>query len=158
MKKIYLTLITISIILQSCASRKVDKTIIETETKTEQVVEQKDSITKEVFEELKYDIETCEYELEPIDTTKEIIFNGVKIKNARVKVKKTKDNSLYSKNEKASKTSLKQSKTATLNKSKVLDKKVDKKSSSTYWWIILILLALVLIAYRKQLRLIFTGV
>jgi len=158
MKKIYLILIILSIILQSCGARKVDKTIIENETKVEQVVEQKDSITKEVFEELKYDVESCEYELEPIDTTKEIVFNGVKIKNARVKIKKTKDNSLYSKKEIASKTSLKQSKTAVSDKNKVFVKNTEKKSSEFYWWIILVLLILVLIAYRKQIRLIFTGI
>jgi hypothetical protein len=133
----HLILLLLSISLFSCASRKVTVNKTQIETKIDSVaVEKKDSVsvTQNAIS-IKEDID--EVEIVPIDATKPIIIGDKKYYNAIVRLKKTRrqvvDTSkiivsqLYEK-----KISVKKD-----LKSKVFDKKVEKKAN---YWVLLWLL------------------
>lgn len=145
-------LILLSTLFFACGARKVNKEDKIEEKATVEVVTQKDSVNEVVKTEIKFDIGTQEIEIVPIDSTKEFVVEGKKYFNARIKIKKKKDNTIYSKDNKVSKTSLKQAKTVTKETKKDKVKTVDKKEAKTFWfwlsfWIILLLLIIWL--YQK---------
>ena len=145
-------LILLSTLFFACGARKVNKEDKIEEKATVEVVTQKDSVNEVTKTEIKFDIGTQEVEIVPIDSTKEFIVEGKKYFNARIKIKKKKDNTIYSKDSKVSKTSHKQSKTVTKETKKDKVKTVDKKEAKTFWfwlsfWIILLLLIIWL--YQK---------
>jgi preprotein translocase subunit SecF len=147
-----LILILASTLLIACGARKVNKVDKVEEKVTVEVVTQKDSTNEVVKTEIKFDIDTHEIEIIPIDSTKEFVVEGKKYFNARIKIKKKKDNTTYSKDSIVSKTSQKQSKTVTKETKKEKVKTVDKKEAKTFWfwlsfWIILLLLIIWL--YQK---------
>ena len=147
-----LILILASTLLIACGARKVNKVDKVEEKVTVEVVTQKDSTNEVVKTEIKFDIDTHEIEIIPIDSTKEFVVEGKKYFNARIKIKKKKDNTIYSKDSIVSKTSQKQSKTVTKETKKEKVKVVDKKEAKTFWfwlslWIILLLLIIWL--YQK---------
>jgi preprotein translocase subunit SecF len=148
----HLILILASTLLIACGARKVNKVDKVEEKVTVEVVTQKDSTNEVVKTEIKFDIDTHEIEIIPIDSTKEFVVEGKKYFNARIKIKKKKDNTIYSKDSIVSKTSQKQSKTVTKETKKEKVKTVDKKEAKTFWfwlsfWIILLLLIIWL--YQK---------
>lgn len=145
-------LILLSTLFFACGARKVNKEDKIEEKTTVEVVAQKDSVNEVTKTEIKFDIGTQEVEIVPIDSTKEFIVEGKKYFNARIKIKKKKDNTIYSRDNKVSKTSLKQAKTVTKETKKDKVKTVDKKEAKTFWfwlsfWIILLLLIIWL--YQK---------
>lgn len=145
-------LILLSTLFFACGARKVNKEDKIEEKATVEVVTQKDSISEAAKTEIKFDIDTHEIEIIPIDSTKEFVVEGKKYFNARIKIKKKKDNTIYSKDSIVSKTSQKQSKTVTKETKKEKVKTVDKKEAKTFWfwlsfWIILLLLIIWL--YQK---------
>lgn len=145
-------LILLSTLFFACGARKVNKEDKIEEKATVEVVTQKDSVNEVAKTEIKFDIDTHEIEIIPIDSTKEFIVEGKKYFNARIKIKKKKDNTIYSKDSIVSKTSQKQSKTVTKETKKEKVKTVDKKEAKTFWfwlsfWIILLLLIIWL--YQK---------
>lgn len=145
-------LILLSTLFFACGARKVNKEDKIEEKATVEVVTQKDSVNEVAKTEIKFDIDTHEIEIIPIDSTKEFIVEGKKYFNARIKIKKKKDNTIYSKDSIVSKTSQKQSKTVTKETKKDKVKTVDKKEAKTFWfwlsfWIILLLLIIWL--YQK---------
>lgn len=145
-------LIVLSTLFFACGARKVNKEDKIEEKATVEVVTQKDSVSEVVKTEVKFDIDTHEIEIIPIDSTKEFVVEGKKYFNARIKIKKKKDNTIYSKDSIVSKTSQKQSKTVTKETKKEKVKTVDKKEAKTFWfwlsfWIILLLLIIWL--YQK---------
>ena len=145
-------LILLSTLFFACGARKVNKEDKIEEKATVEVVTQKDSVNEVVKTEIKFDIGTQEIEIVPIDSTKEFVVEGKKYFNARIKIKKKKDNTIYSKDNKVSKTSLKQAKTVTKETKKDKVKTVEKKEAKTFWfwlsfWIILLLLIIWL--YQK---------
>ena len=147
-----LILILASTLLIACGARKVNKEDKIEEKATVEVVTQKDSVSEVAKTEIKFDIDTHEIEIIPIDSTKEFVVEGKKYFNARIKIKKKKDNTIYSKDSIVSKTSQKQSKTVTKETKKEKVKTVDKKEAKTFWfwlsfWIILLLLIIWL--YQK---------
>jgi hypothetical protein len=100
--------------------------------------------------EIKYDVENYEISVVPIDSTKEFVVEGKKYFNARIKIKKKKDNTIYSEDNKVSKTSLKQSKTLVKELKKDKTKAVDKKASYSWlYWLLFLLLALYLLWKNK---------
>ena len=147
-----LILILASTLLIACGARKVNK-IDKVEDKTiVEVVTQKDSIQTTNKTEIKYDVENYEISVVPIDSTKEFVVEGKKYFNARILIKKKKDNTLYSNDNKVSKTSLKQSKIVTKETKKETGKTVDKKEAKSFMfylslWIMLLLLIIWL--YKK---------
>ena len=145
-------LILLSTLFFACGARKVNKEDKIEEKATVKVVTQKDSVSEVAKTEIKFDIDTHEIEIIPIDSTKEFVVEGKKYFNARIKIKKKKDNTIYSKDSIVSKTSQKQSKTVTKETKKEKVKTVDKKEAKTFWfwlsfWIILLLLIIWL--YQK---------
>lgn len=147
-------LILLSTLFFACGARKVNKQEKVEEKTTVEVVTQKDSVIEVVKTEIKYDVETHEIEIIPIDSTKEFVVEGKKYFNARIKIKKKKDNTTYSEDNKVSKTSLKQSKTVVKELKKDKVKTVDKKASYAwvFWWIFLLLILYIL--WRNKRRLI----
>lgn len=145
-------LILLSTLFFACGARKVNKADkVEDKTAVE-VVAQKDSASEVVKTEIKFDIDTHEVEIIPIDSTKEFVVEGKKYFNARIKIKKKKDNTIYLKDNKVSKTSQKQSRIVTKETKKDKVKTVDKKEAKTFWfwlsfWIVLLLLIIWL--YQK---------
>ena len=146
-------LILLSTLFFACGARKVNKQEKVEEKTTVEVVTQKDSIIEVVKTEIKYDVETHEIEIIPIDSTKEFVVEGKKYFNARIKIKKKKDNTTYSEDNKVSKTSLKQSKTVVKELKKDKVKTVDKKASYAwvFWWIFLLLILYVLWRNKRRL-------
>ena len=143
-------LILLSTLFFACGARKVNKQEKVEEKTTVEVVVQKDSVVETTNTDIKYDVETNEIEVTPIDSTKEFTVEGKKYFNARIKIKKKKDNTTYSEDNKVSKTSLKQSKTLVKELKKDKTKAVDKKASYSWlYWLLFLLLALYLLWKNK---------
>lgn len=145
-------LILASMFLISCGARKVNKEEKVEDKTTVETVKQVDSTKEETKTEVKYDVETCEVEVIPIDSTKEFVVDGKKYFNARIKIKKKKDNTLYVKENKVSKTSQKQANKIIKETKKEKVKAVDKKSVISWqfyliFWILILLLIIRL--YQK---------
>lgn len=148
LKKILLTLFLL-ILLIACSSRKVKKSIetekkIETETvKTDEVKTDNTKINI---------VENCdETIIEPIDTIAPMIVNGKTYKNARLRHRNKKVNTIVTKDIKEVKTILKQAKKS---KSKEIIKKDIKKTSFSFWWWLLLLIIPIYYLYRKYRNLI----
>ena len=145
-------LILASMFLISCGARKVNKEEKIEDKTTIETVKQVDSTKEETKTEVKYDVETCEVEVVPIDSTKEFVVDGKKYFNARIKIKKKKDNTLYVKENKVSKTSRKQANKIIKETKKEKVKAIDKKSVISWqfyliFWILILLLIIRL--YQK---------
>lgn len=147
-------LILLSTMFFACGARKVNKQEKVEEKTAIEVVEQKDSIVEVVKTDIKYDVETHDIEITAIDSTKEFLVEGKKYFNARVKIKKKKDNTIYSEDNKVSKTSLKQSRAVVKELKKDKVKIVDKKAS--YAWIswLLILLLILYTIWKNKSKLV----
>ena len=143
--------------LISCGARKVNKEEKIEDKTTVETVKQIDSTKEETKTEVKYDVETCEVEVIPIDSTKEFIVEGKKYFNARIKIKKKKDNTLYVKENKVSKTSQKQSNKLIKETKKEKVKAIDKKPAISWQFYlifcILILLLIIRLYYKFKDRL-----
>lgn len=141
--------ILVSIALMSCASRKVQ--VNNTQIKTDSIVEHKDTIAIKTIDSIyiKKDIATDEITITPLDTCKSFTVDGKVYKNAIIRIKKVKDNSLYSK--KKTKT-LNASKTQTNRVAKasvIKTKQIEKKANLSLYFILYILFAIILfLVYR----------
>lgn len=139
----HLTLILLSFLLLSCASRKVAVTKTEVETHIDStVVEKKDSVSvQQNAISIKEDIH--EVEIVPIDTTKPLVIDGKEYFNATVRLKKTRRHTVDSSK---STVSLSSENTVSVKKDvkeKLFEKKIDKKANYfVFLWVALFLLAL----------------
>jgi len=142
----HLTLILLSFLLFSCASRKIAVTKTQVETKIDSTaVEKKDSVSvQQNAISIKEDID--EVEIVPIDTAKPLIIDGKQYFNATVRLKKTRRQVVDT-----SKVTVSKSDERTISvkkdvKEKVFDKKIDKKANYLfYFWLLLIPICLWLI-------------
>lgn len=156
MKKLILLLL---VVLTSCASRKVD--VSKVEIKKDSVVEAKVEVkTLEVKNttdstNIVTEVNTDEVCIEPLDSTKEMVVNGKVYKNAVLKIKKNKVNTLYTNNKTES--NIKRIDSANASKTTVKEnvvgktKKIDKEAN--YWsllWLLLLLLIMYLLWRNKQ--------
>jgi preprotein translocase subunit SecF len=150
-------LILLSVIFVSCGARKVNKSEIVEDKTTIETVKQTDSVKEESKTEIKYDVENCEVEVTPIDSTKEFVVEGKEYFNVRIKIKKKKDNTLYVKEDKAVKTSQKQSNKLVKESKKENIKVVDKKEATNwqfklaFWLLILLILIRLYIKFKDRL-------
>jgi hypothetical protein len=135
----HLILLLLSFSLFSCASKKVaiNKTQIETHIDST-VVEKKDSVSvQQNAISVKEDVD--EVEIVPIDSTQPIIIGDKKYYNAIVRLKKTRRQVLDTSKITVSLSSENKVSVKKHLKSKVFDKKVEKKAN--YWvllWLLLI--------------------
>ena len=135
----HLTLILLSFLLFSCASRKVMVTKTEVQTYIDSTaVEKKDSVSvQQNAISVKEDID--EIEIVPIDTAKPLIIDGKQYYNATVRLKKTRRHIVDT-----SKITVSQSIENKVSvkkdiKSKGFEKKVDKKANYfVFLWLLLI--------------------
>lgn len=156
MKKLILLLL---VVLTSCASRKVDVSKIE--IKKDSIVETKVEVkTLEVKNttdstNIVTEVNTDEVCIEPLDSTKEMVVNGKVYKNAVLKIKKNKVNTLYTNNKTES--NIKRIDSTSTSKTTVKEnvvgktKKIDKEAN--YWsllWLLLLLLIMYLLWRNKQ--------
>lgn len=94
--RVLITLLAFSLIMLtcSCGTRKVQKTIIKEETKTEQATTEKKDITIDNQTKTVINEDAEEIEVKPIDTSKTITVNGKTYKNAIVTLRKKKVNTV----------------------------------------------------------------
>ncbi len=92
--KTFITLLVATAILMmySCGPRKVQKSIVKEETKTEQATTEKKDITIDNQTKTVINEDADEIEVKPIDTSKAIIVNGKTYKNSIVTLRKKKVN------------------------------------------------------------------
>ena len=142
----HLTLILVSFLLFSCASRKVaiNKTEIETHIDSI-VVQKKDSVSvKQNAISVKEDIN--EIEVVPIDTTKPIIIGDKKYYNAIIRFKKIHRDIVDTSKTTVSKSIENNISVKKTIQSKVFEKEIDKKANYfIYLWLLLIPLSLWLV-------------
>jgi len=152
----------IILLFVSCGSRKVNKSVIEQETKTETQTVVKEQTKTEVKEEENTKIvdtsNTDEIEFIPVDNSKPMTINGKTYFNTILKQKKTKNNISVVKDKKMSQIEDKEVKTTIKDKKeqsyKEDNKKINKQPIS-FWKFLFILLFLGGIGYlifflRKQ--------
>jgi hypothetical protein len=160
MKKQIFILVSLifSLFILSCSSRKVSKTRVEEKKDSISVIDVKTKTeTKENTEQnniSKIDKTEDEFIIEPIDTSKEIVVNGKKYKNVKIRHKKTKDNSLHINQKKVSKNALKEEikhNKQVVTASKVfVEKKIEKKESLIKYFYILLLILLLYLIYKYK--------
>jgi len=124
-------LILLSLLLISCGSRKVNKSVIENkeETKTEvAVVDKTETKTNTEIATVSIDTsQTSEIEITPVDNSKPINVNGKSYFNAKITLKNKKSGVVVKSNEKVAKIERNDVKTNVANKSKTSVKVADKK-------------------------------
>ena len=132
MKQIF---ILVSLVLFSCASRKVNKEVTQKDSLKQ--IETKIVTKEETNIAIKNDILIDEFIITPLDTLKDIVINGISYKNVVLRYKKVKDNSLHIENKIVSKNELKKETIKTSVKS--FKKDIDKKANYwSYLWLLLI--------------------
>ena len=133
----HLILLLLSVSLFSCASRKVAVNKTQIETKIDSVaVEKKDSVSvKQNAISIKENID--EVEIVPIDSTQPIIIGDKKYYNAILRIKKTRRQVLDTSKVTVSQSYEKKVSVKKDLKSKIFDKKVEKKPN---YWVLLWLL------------------
>lgn len=139
-----LTLIFLSTLLFSCATRKVAMTKSVVETKTDSVVvEKKDSVSVQQ-NAITIKESVSEIEIIPIDTAKPLIIEGKKYFNATVRLKKSNRQVVDSTKVVVAKSEEIKIEVKKEEENKSVDKKVEKKSSTFFWlWLLLIAAAAV---------------
>jgi hypothetical protein len=149
MKPIFILVsIICSAVLFSCASRKVTKQEVKKDSLSQ--IETK-IVTKEQTDVvIKNDIYTDEFTITPLDTCKDIVVNGIKYKNAILRYKKVKDNSLHI--EKKTMLKNEDKKQIVKTSEKTFKKEIDKKANYfIYLWFILGIIIIYLIWRSRQL-------
>lgn len=135
----YLSLLLISSLLFSCASRKalVTKTQVETHIDST-AVEKKDSVSvNQNAISIKEDID--EVEIVPIDTAKPIIVGDKKYFNAKVRVRKIRRHIVDTSKNTVSESAENKISVVSDVKSEAFEKKVEKKANYfIYLWLLLI--------------------
>ena len=134
------------LLMTSCGTRKVSKSNTETNetAKTEIVTVDSSKTTTNTNENTKivFDVESNEFTVTPIDTSKSSQFGKVVFKNAVLKHRKVKDNTILDKNIKVAQIEQKSVKTTakaeTSKTAKQNIKVIDKKAN--YFWLFWLLL------------------
>lgn len=146
--KTKLTLIALAFLLIGCASRKVNKSEVKEEVKTEQTVKEEVRTESNTNTTIVDTSETTEIEIVPIDITKPIEVNGKRYVNARLKLSKKKNAITTNSYEKVSQIAKKEGKTKYNKVVEVKQKQTEAKTPFNWWWIILVV-GVAIFIYRK---------
>jgi hypothetical protein len=143
-----LTVLISILLLQSCASRKVDVSKLEENTKVDSSVVTKTDSVATTQNNIVVTETTEELEIRPIVDSVPIVVNGISYKNVVLRYKKQKKTSEDTSKKTESKNVLKkESKTKTEVK-KVKEKVIDKKANYfIYLWLLIIPIGI--IVYRE---------
>lgn len=153
-------LILLAFTLLSCGAKTLNKEEKKTDSTSVNIEVVKTDSTATDSTSIKFDVETEEIAIEPVDTTKpiEIINNEGKVtkyKNARLSKKKRKDNTIVVKEKTVSKIVV-DSVSNEIEVNKVESSKIVYKEQFSWskfildlWWLWLILLLIAYLAYRK---------
>jgi len=153
LEKLLITLLFISIafLFMSCGSRKVSKTAVKEEIKTEiTATEKKDVETNKEIKTVVND-ETDEIEVIPIDTAKVIIINGKTYKNAKVKIVKRKVNTTIAEKATVKDNSVKKADIITTEKAQTKTNDTQRKSNPLLNLLWLLIPAAAYFLYKKNL-------
>jgi len=141
-----------ALLLFSCGSRKVQKS--KTEDKTQiSIHDTSKTITTDntIINVVEID-STSELIIEPIDTTKEMVVNGKKYTNSRIKWKKTAKVKKLVENKNVVKTERKAVKIDIKQEKKAEIKIIDKQAS--YYWLLWFLLLIPIWYFLRRYRII----
>ena len=116
---------TVITMLSSCGTRKV--VIDEVKKDSLSQISVKSATIEDIKTETKNDIITDEFIITPLDTCKDIVINGITYKNAILRYKKTKDNTIQVQDIKVAKIEDKEQ----IVKSTIIEKKkeIERKSN-----------------------------
>jgi hypothetical protein len=148
----------ILLLLVSCGSRKVNKSNTETKEKSEITIV--DSLKKEIKTDSSTEIQSNEFEIEPIDSIKPIIIidsQGKKTSylNAKLKYKQETKRNKTLKNElvqSSRKTNIKAEK-----RTQIEVKQIERKESiiTSLWWLWLLIILIITYYVSRKFRLFF---
>lgn len=133
----------------SCASRKVNKSEVKEEIKTEQTVKEEVKTDTDTNTTIVDTSETTEIEIVPIDNSKPIEVNGKRYVNARLKLSKKKNAITTNSSEKVSQIAKKEGKTKS---NKVVEVKQSEAKRPFNWWWIILVIGVAYLIYKKFLR------
>ena len=156
-------LILLSLLLISCGSRKVNKSVIENkeETKTEiAVVDKTETKTNTEINTVSIDTsQTSEIEITPVDNTKPINVNGKNYFNAKITLKNKKSGVVVNSNEKVAKIERNDVKTNIKAKTKInklvsiKNKDVKQFNFLSLWWLYLLIALLIYLGWKNKHKL-----
>ena len=155
-RKLLITLLALSLIalLSSCGTRKVQKSNVKEEVKTEQaVIEKKDIETKTETKTVIND-QSNEMEITPIDTSKVLIINGKTFKNAKVKIVNRKVNTTIAEKATVKDLSTRETKAIITVKKQEVKRDIERKSNTFTSLLWLLIPALIYAAWKYKFKLI----
>lgn len=129
--RVLITLLAFSLIMLtcSCGTRKVQKSIIKEEIKTEQATTEKKDITIDNQTKTVINEDADEIEVKPIDASKTITVNGKTYKNAIVTLRKKKVNTVIENKEIVKDNTVKIAKIVTKSKKDNKEIAIERKSN-----------------------------
>ena len=155
-RKLLITLLALSLIalLSSCGTRKVQKSNVKEEVKTEQaVIEKKDIETKTETKTVIND-QSNEMEITPIDTSKVLIINGKTFKNAIVTIRKKKVNTTIAEKATVKDNSVIDTRVKNSSKNATKVKNTERKSNPFTSLLWLLIPALIYAVWKYKFKLI----
>jgi hypothetical protein len=141
MKKYAIVLFSI-LILFSCGTRKVQIEKAKEDVKKDSVSQIVENKTLEVKNDIVSTNEAEEIEIVAVDTSKVIVINGVSYKNAIIRHKKSKVNTIDKTIKKASQNALKRTEVKREFHKQLFVKQSDKTSFPYYWLLLLLIIPL----------------
>ena len=146
------------LLLTSCGSRRVQKSVVEQTTKTESTTTTVDSTKTVVSVDTNTKVVDCtdtdEVTIQPLDNTKEMVVNGKKYFNSVLKHKKTKSNTNINTSNKVAKIEQKAVKTdgkAVSQSTTKVTAKETEKNGFNWWWLLLLLIPLGYLKYKRYI-------
>jgi len=154
--KILVTFLVISllVLLCSCGSRKVQKSNVKEETKTEQTAKVNNDVETKTETKTVINDESQELEITPIDTAKVLIINGKTYKNAKVKFTTRKAKTEINAKEVVKDKSKSEIKAVTAVKKQTTTKDIEKKSNPFMPLLWLLIPAVLVLIWKYKYKLI----
>ena len=155
-RKLLITLLALSLIalLLSCGTRKVQKSNVKEEVKTEQAVIEKKDIEIKTETKTVVNDQSNEMEITPIDTSKVLIINGKTYKNAKVKIVNRKVNTTIAEKATVKDLSTHETKAIITVKKQEVKRNVERKSNPFTSLLWLLIPALIYAAWKYKFKLI----